>query len=165
MIFGAVLLAEIIVRAARGRWPKLGRGGLLAIVYAFFLVFLFLLEGVLFCRTGAYVFAGVVPSLTMWSGHEYQYPLYQLVIGSSWFTAFTALRLFSNAEGWTFVERGADRINVGSKTRTSYRFLARVAACNLIFLATYNLPMNIIGAHVALWPSAIMNHSYFSYFG
>jgi hypothetical protein len=164
VIFGAVLLAEMVIRAARRRWPNLRRGGLLAIVFAFFLPFLFLLEGVLFARTGAYVFAGVVPSLTLWSGHEYQYPLYQLVLGSIWFTGFTALRLFSNAEGWTVVERGAENLDVGTKARTAYRFLARVAACNLVFLVAYTVPMIIIGAHVAPWPPFIVNHSYFAYF-
>jgi hypothetical protein len=164
VIFGFVLFAEVVIRAARRRWPNLGRGGLLAVVFVFFLGFLFLLEGVVFARTAAYVFAGVVPSLTLWSGHEYQYPLYQLVIGSIWFTGFTALRLFSNAQGWTVAERGAETLEVGSKARTVYRFLARVGACNLVFLVTYCVPMNVIGALVAPWPPSIANHSYFSYF-
>ena len=164
VMFSVVLLAEMVIRAARRRWPNLGRGGLLAVVFVFFLAFLFVLEGMVFARTGAYVYAGVVPSLTLWSGQEYQYPLYQLAIGSTWFTGFTALRLFSNAQGWTVVERGAESLGVGDKARTAYRFLARVAACNLVFLVTYCVPMNIVGAQVDPWPPSIANHSYFSYF-
>ena len=164
VIIGVVLLAEMVMSAARRRWPNLGRAELLAIAFVFFLAFVFLLEGVIFARTGAYVWGGVVPSLTLWSGREYQCPVYQLIIGSIWFTGFTALRVFSNAQGWTVAERGAETLNVGNKSRTAYRFLARVAACNLVYLVTYCVPMNLIGAHVSPWSPSIENHSYFSYF-
>jgi Spirocyclase AveC-like len=164
MIFAVLLLGEWVVRVARRRWPNLGRGPILVILAAVFATFMLVVEGMVFARTGAYGWGGVVPSLTLWSGEAYQFPLYQLLMGTIWFTSFAALRLFSDDNGWTVVERGAESLDVGSKTRTAYRFFARVAACNLVFLLTYNVPMNLIGAHVEPWPPSIGGHSYFSYF-
>jgi hypothetical protein len=64
-------------------------------------------------------YASAVPALTQWAGQPHQ---------------------FRNDKGQSRVERGIDALKLPQTGRTGARFLAIMGACQLIMLATYNIP-------------------------
>ena len=90
----------------------------------------------------------------MWGGRTYQFPLYEPFFVAPVLTAMGALRFFRDGKGRVAIERGIDQVR-GSRRRVGgLRVLAFVGFINLISLATYAVPMNLIGLHVDPFPEA-----------
>jgi hypothetical protein len=135
-----ILLAFVIVRRIHARHPQLGTAGVLAlwaVVVTPIVVFL----DILLVRFGVYIYAGTIPSLTLFSGHYYQYPLYEILCFGMLAVGWGAIFSFRDDKGYSFVERGVDRVRATPRQRTALRFLALSGFLNVVFLVVYNLPM------------------------
>lgn len=150
---GPAMLATIVMRKAKRRWPGLGRVGVVMCGLAFILLFEFTVEP-LFLRTGLWAYPGAIQELTLFAGHTYQYPVYEGVLVALWWGAFACLRYFRDDKGQSWAERGLDRVGGRRRRRGAVRFLALLGICNVIFLATFSVPMMFISAHSDAWPAA-----------
>jgi hypothetical protein len=156
---GGVLLANAVMRRAKARWPGLGTAGIIGVAMVFCMAFDFVLETI-WMRLGIYTYAGSIRWLTLFSGHYYQFPIYEVVFAGGMFTAFACVRYFQNDKGLSVAERGVDELRVSRRARTSLRFLAIVGIINVLMLVTYNLPMQWFGTHADPWPEDITKRSY-----
>jgi hypothetical protein len=156
---GPVIVGCYVMRRAKVRWPHIGTVGLLATCFGFFVVFDLIAES-LWMRLGFYAYPGSISWLTLFHGHYYQFPIYELVLAPALYTAWAACRHFRNDKGQTFAERGIDRVGVAGTKKTGLRFLALVGICNLIFVL-YMIPVAIAGLYASPWPEDITTRSYF----
>jgi hypothetical protein len=85
-------------------------------------------------------YASAVPALVPWAGQPHQFPLYEIVSWCGTYTGLACLHQFRNDKGQSRVERGIDALKLPQTGRTGARFLAIMGACQLIMLATYNIP-------------------------
>lgn len=104
-----ILLAFVVVRRIHARHPQLGTAGILAL-WALVLTPIVVFLDILFVRLGAYVYAGTIPSLTLFSGNYYQYLLYEILCFGMLAVSWGAVFSFRDDKGYTFVERGVDRV-------------------------------------------------------
>jgi uncharacterized protein DUF5135 len=146
---------------AKARWPRLGAGGLFLIACLAGAIMDAILDP-LYVRLGLYSWAGAVKSWTLWYGHYYQFPLYEIPTIAIWFGATASIRFFMDDKGYSFVERGIERVAAGAKTKTWLRFLALTGVLNLFFFGFYCLPLGVIATHASTVPPDIQKRSYFT---
>jgi hypothetical protein len=158
-IFGGMVLINILMRQARTRWPGLSNVRLALFSLAGVFVIDFVLE-LFWMRLGAYNYAGAVKSLTLFHGHYYQFPVYEVVLWGGAWAGFAFVRFFRDDKGHTVAERGVEELRVTNKQKTTVRFLAIVGIMNVIFLG-YSLSWNWLSLHSDAWPADIQNRSYF----
>jgi hypothetical protein len=153
------MLGARYLDAIRRRAPRISNVGLVAILFATMLVAWPIIEGGMYVPLGFFAFPGGAFSLFPDAYHKY--PLPQVLCASAYMVAFTALRYFKNDKGQTLAERGIDRLDVGIRSRTALRLLALVGVANLVFLATYNIPLAAwTGATTGAWPADLQSRSY-----
>ena len=146
---------------AKARWPRLGAGQMFLIAVLIGAVMDAILDP-LYVRLGLYTWAGALKSWTLWYGHYYAFPLYEIPTIALWFGATAWIRFARDDKGLSFVERGIDRIRVGgAKTKTFIRFLALTAIVNVLFLVFYNLPLGLVSLH-STWSRDDQSRSYFT---
>jgi hypothetical protein len=156
----SVLAGGFIMDRARRRWPRLSRLQVITLCY-FTMALVDLAGELVWVRSGFYTFIGPsFPSLTLFYGHYYQFPMYETFILCLPMTAFTCLRYFRNDRGQTIVERGIDQVQGSLAKKTALRFLALLGICNIIFLGLYNVPMQWFGFHVTTPVHDVLDHSY-----
>ena len=157
-IFGAMILACGVMRRVKQRRPNIGTIGLLGSCLAFFIVF-DLISELTFMRLGLYSYAGAIDWLTLFHGHYYQLPVYELLFWPLAWTAFAGLRYFRDDKGRTFAERGVDDLRVSPAKKYGLRFLALAGALNVLFFI-YNGPQIWWGLQADSWPQDIQKRSY-----
>lgn len=160
LVFGMAVVGSVIMRQAKTRWPQLGTFGVIAVCFVTFVVFDFIFEPP-FMLLGLWVYPGSIKSMTLFHGHYYQFPLYEPLIASMWWTAFASIRYFKNDRGQTLMERGIEHIRGGERKRTGLRMLACVGIVNVAFLA-YNIPAAFLGLYADEWPEDIVKRAYFT---
>jgi hypothetical protein len=159
--FAGAWFGCFVLRRLRARWPNLGPAALIAVLFVAMMVFDFVLEGLVAIPTGLYVYAG--GHLSLFPDSYTKFPVLEAVCAGATLTGLAALRFFKNDRGETFVERGSNRMSGGIVRKTLLRFLALVAATQLIPFVTYNLPQGILaGADSGVWPASIQRLSYFN---
>lgn len=157
-VFGAVVFSNVVMRKAKARWPQLGTVGMIAVCLGFFIIFDLVAEGI-WVRTGIYFYPGAIRSLSLFPGHYYQFPVYEvLLFGVSW-AAWGCLRWFRDDKGRTIAERGIDDIRATPKQKTWLRFLALVGATNVLYLWC-NVGWQVFSLHSDPWPKDITSRSY-----
>lgn len=138
----------------RARTPEIGFFRLLGTTFLAFVVFDLVLETVIL-RTQLFSYASTVPSLTLFAGQKYQFPLYETVSWSSTYLGLACIHHFRDDKGRTLVERGIDKLRVTGRARTFARFLAIMGACQLVMLVTYNIPYVYWGMHAGPMPKSL----------
>lgn len=159
ILFTGVVVANLVMRAAKRRWPRLSKTDLALICFAFFVVGDLLIEPQVL-RLGINVYPGAIRSLSLFPGTYYQFPLYEAVFFPACCTAWACLRYFRNDKGETLAERGIDDLRLTGRRKTVVRFLALAGLCNAIFLGVYNVPMQFFGLRADSWPEDITKRSY-----
>lgn len=135
---GIAMACCAAMRWAKGRWPSMGKVGLVSVALVTGAILDLLLE-VLFVRTEMYQYTGAVQWLSLWGGERYQFPLYEpLLWGAGVWGVLGAVRYFVDDRGRSVVEKGADELRIPTKARTGLRLLAVVGLVNLLF-GLYNL--------------------------
>ena len=159
-IFAPLVPANFVMRKAKNRWPQMGKLGLVAVCYVFFVVFDALLEPALMFFTGYFAYPGAIRQLTVFHGHYYQFPIYEAVIGGACYTGWACVRYFRNDKGETLADRGLEESSASRRQKSGLRFLSLVGLFSVIYLA-YFIPMAITGLYSHAWPDDILNRSYF----
>jgi hypothetical protein len=160
--FGFIFVANHLMKkieARRGR--PFGGIGLFLVAFALLAGADFVLE-VAWVRLGLYIYPSTVKGLTLFSGHLYQFPIYESICwGASW-AALACARYRRNDRGETVCEHGVGRLRTSPRAKTLIRFLAFVAVANLGYTA-YNVETALISRHGGPWPQEILDRPYFTY--
>ncbi|ORA11275.1 hypothetical protein BST14_18895 [Mycobacterium arosiense ATCC BAA-1401 = DSM 45069] len=156
---GPTLAACWLLRRVRARWPHLSNRRLAVICFIGFVTFDMVFEP-LATFAGWWAWDGSIPSLTLFYGHYYQYPLYEAVLWGAFWAGATCLRFFVDDKGHTFAEKGITTLRLSPRHSTVVRLLALIGFMNALYLA-YMIPMQLFGLH-AEWPADIANRSYFT---
>jgi hypothetical protein len=156
-----VFIANWLMRKAKARWPRLGSVGLVIGSFLFFFL-LDLIAEVAWIRTGAYQYGSTIKSLTLFSGHWYQFPVYESFWVAVLWTMWSSVRYFRNGKGQTLVERGIDKVRTTPKRKQLLRFIALVGVLNVIYLIGYVMPMWYFTIKSDPWPADTQGRSYFT---
>jgi hypothetical protein len=143
----------------RTRNPSIGFFRLLGTTFLAFVVFDLLLE-TLITRTQLFSYSSTVPSLTLFAGTKYQFPLYETVSWCATYLGLACIHHFRDDKGRTLVERGVDKLRVTGRARTFARFLAIMGACQVVMLVTYNIPYVYWGMHSGPTPKALADEAW-----
>ncbi|KUJ64073.1 hypothetical protein ACZ90_62415 [Streptomyces albus subsp. albus] len=81
---------------------------------------------------GIFFWSRAVPELTLFSGHWFQFPLYEVLMAGIFFTSMAIVRYFADERGETPVERGASLL--APRRAVWFRFLAVAAVANVAYL-------------------------------
>jgi hypothetical protein len=138
-----------IMRKTKERHPAIGIAGLVAVCFAANMLFDLMLE-IGFVRTKLYVYTAAIPSLTLFDGNYYQFPLYESLFWGATMAGGSLLLYFRDDKGRFFVERGSEKI-VNPTSRTFLRILAVGGLLNLIYLL-YNMLMWFASFHAGPMP-------------
>jgi hypothetical protein len=141
------MLGCFIMRRIKQYFPQAGGITGLFCVFLAMAIFDAIVE-IYFVRTGAGAYPGVVRSLSIWPGTPLEWPLYEGAIMGWTLTAFAALRYFRDDKGFSFVERGADKLALPAAGKTFVRFLAIVGVTHSIYLILYFVPWNAFALHI-----------------
>lgn len=154
-----MMLGARYMDAIRRRRPRIGNAALVAVLAGTWLVVWPIIEAGMYTPLGFFAFPG--GAFSVFPDAYHKYPLPQVLCASAFMIAFTALRYFKNAEGQTIAERGIDRLRLGLRGSAALRLLALVGICNVIYLATYNVPLAAwTGATTGAWPADLQSRSY-----
>ena len=157
--FGCSGLAVGTMRWAQSRRPHISKLGLVGVAFLTMALFDFVLE-IFWVRLGVFIYPSTIPSLTLWSGELYQFPIYESIIWGAGWAAMACLRFFRDDRGRTFVERGVDTLGVSEPRKTALRFCALAGAAN-VFLLAYNLVAGSLAPLGTDWPEHVADKSYF----
>ncbi|MCZ7526756.1 MAG: spirocyclase AveC family protein [Acidimicrobiia bacterium] len=149
-VYGWFLFASMMtcaaMRWAKRRWPHLGSTGLVTVGFASMILFDFVLE-VFFVRTHMYIYASVVKELTIFHGTWNQFPIYESFLWGGMMAATGVLRYFRDDRGRSVVERGVDQLEATTTKKNILRILAVSGCLNVMFIFTYNLPIQVFNLH------------------
>jgi uncharacterized membrane protein YhdT len=154
------VLGCLVLGRVRDRFPRVPKAGLVAICYLTMMVVSVLLEGQLFMRLGLYLETGW--SFDVLDSTYSHNPLRNILLFGVLFTGLTSLRFFRNDRGQTLVERGAERLGSGGGRALALRFLAVLAAVQVIIGVGYHLPMALstLVFPDAYWHDVMVDNSY-----
>jgi len=159
-IFFPIIPANYAMRKAKERWPQMGKFGVAAVCYVFFVIFDSMLEPALMFLTGYFSYPGAIKGLTLFSGRYYQFPVYEAVFGGICYTGWACIRYFRNDRGETFADRGLTESARSPRQQSGLRFLSLVGVVNVIYLA-YFVPMIVMSLYSDPWPKDILERSYY----
>ncbi|MBA2348470.1 MAG: spirocyclase AveC family protein [Solirubrobacterales bacterium] len=157
------VLIGIKMGCATMRWARTrfgwGPARLIAACFAAMLVFDFVLEGLFWAPLGFYSLTGGHFSLFPDTYHKF--PLHEAAYGAAFFTAPALLAFFTNDKGETVVERGMTEMKGSVRRKTALRLLALIAALQVSYLLTYNLPIALfVSAEPGTWPKDVQQRTY-----
>lgn len=159
LVFAASVVGCAIMRKAKSRWPGLSSLGVISVCLVVFFIGDLIME-IVFLRLGMYTYVGGVDALSLFDDKHYKTPVYEMFLFALSLTVFAALRYYRNDRGLTVAEKGADDLRCSTKQRTWIRLLAIIGWTQVLYLATYATPLNIINLHAGPWPEDVQKRSY-----
>jgi hypothetical protein len=161
MVFPVTLFCTWVMKKLRGRWPTISNIRLIFCTFMVGFVFDFVTE-LPWMHLGFYNFWSTWPALTVSYGHYYQFPIYEAVGMSIWWTSFACLRFYRNDRGETYVERGVNELRIPAPAKTLARFLALLASGSTLYLVLYNVPIQFVSLLTKpAWINDAQQRSYF----
>lgn len=154
-----MFLGSWVMRKVQARFPKISKLGLIGVCYAVMFLFDVVLEGLLWLPMGVFAYQG--GHWGIFADTYHKFPLHEgLTIGAT-FTAVACLRYFTNDKGQMLAERGSEEIR-GNGKKLAARIFATIAAVQIAFFITYNVPNFWVGMHSTEWNKDIQERSYFT---
>jgi uncharacterized membrane protein YhaH (DUF805 family) len=147
-------------RMMKKRFPRLGTPGALVVAYLIPVLGDVVLEGFIWMKTGFYAYPGA-PGPHLFGGQASAYPILEGILIGFLIAPYALLRYYKDDKGYTFVERGIDKVKVGRNGKVLLRFLALLAVAQGIYFFCYNIWAYQIGVHQQTWPKAVQQRSYF----
>ena len=157
---GSSILAGAAMHRARRNWPDVSIVRLVVCCYLVMVAFDSIIE-IVWLRMGMYTYTSTIDWLTLFHGHYYQFPIYEVLVFAASMCAIACVRSFRDDRGYTVAERGADEVTTNNRKRFTLRFLALVGIMNACYLS-YNLVFQWTGTHVTDTTPDISNRSYFT---
>ena len=147
------------MQALRDRYPRAHWSVLVVCGLITAMILDIVLEGEMFMRLGWYAEAGWALN----QGEYYQLPFHNIVGAMFIFAALGCLVYFRNDQGQTFCERGVERLQKNSAMQIGVRFLAVLAALQLIMAVCYYFPVALFQKYYpSHWPESISSQSYWN---
>jgi Spirocyclase AveC-like len=104
-------------------------------------------------RTGVYMYPGGIRGVSLFAGETYQFPLTEgFFFGGLGVGSLAALKHFKDDRGYTFVERGVERLGLSVARQTLLRFLAIFGFFHAAFLLLYGVPNQWLATHSDPFP-------------
>jgi hypothetical protein len=158
LVFIQVLIVLALLRRLTARFPTMGPIAKVAFIVVALTVLDTIIESLLL-RTGIYAYPGGIRSITLYAGHTYQLPMSEPVLFAGLaLGAVACLSYFRDDRGQTIVERGLDRVNVGTKRRQAVKFFAIFGSVHLAFFALYFVPQQFFATHSDAFPKGYKSY-------
>ena len=158
LVFSQVIFVLWLLRKIKARWPGTGALSAIATIFVGLTITDTIVEG-LVLRTGAYAYPGGIRAITLFAGQTYQIPMSETVLfGGLGLGAIACLSYFRDDRGQTVVERGIDRINIGTKAKQAIKFFAIFGAIHLGFLLLYMVPQQWFATHSDRFPDGYKSY-------
>ena len=154
-IVGGTILGCAVLRKIQQRWPNISSLGMFAILWLAILPLDILFENLLFVRTEAYGFPGVIRDFSLWPGTRYQFPLYEAPLMATFLCLLVAVRWFRDDRGRSVIERGVESVRFlrGSRKRQKVAsLLAVTGAIHVVITVTYIIPWNWLAVKTDTFP-------------
>jgi len=159
LYFGGALVGNYVMNKARERNPEIGAPKLMALS-VLVCSFVFMCLELSWMRTGFYIYPNVIPSLTLFAGHYYQLPIYEIIIDGFLTASMSWIVFFRNDKGETVVERGLSNLKLSQGKKSLMSVLAFAFIMNLLFGA-YNVVVQPFMHQGHTVPLTIQERSYF----
>jgi hypothetical protein len=158
--FLMVVIVGWIFRVTRKRYPRMSIVSMWFVAFVPMMVVGTLWEA-LFMVMGSHHYGSAIRAVTLNPGHYYAFPVYQGITASLLYTTWGAMRFFRDEHGYSFAERGIDRLNVSAAVKGWMRFFAVSGAVTAIFFVFYHVPNALIALRGDAWPHDVQDRSYF----
>jgi hypothetical protein len=159
--YGMVLFVNVLMRRLYVWRPRLSMPATWTITFVPTLILGSILES-LMMRMGSHTYGGSIRWLTISPGKYYEFPIYQGITGAILFTTWGAMRFYRDDQGYSFAERGIQKLKVGKRATGWLRFFAVSGAITTIFFLGYHLPNALFAAEGGAWPHSVLQRSYFT---
>ncbi|MEV6558153.1 spirocyclase AveC family protein [Nocardia sp. NPDC051756] len=149
-----------VMRWCARRWPRLSKPQLVMCCFGGFLLTEPLLDA-LYTTTSFYQYGHGIPELTLWSGERYQIPLTEVLASCSFFTSYSVLRYFRDADDHSIAERGIDEAGMSGLRSAISRILGvagYIAIVSGLFMVMFNWGTIYGGPAPADMPSYMVNN-------
>lgn len=143
------------------RFPQVGTAGALVACYAGIFIFDVVIEAFIWMRTGFFVYPGGRQLGTIFGESYLAFPFIEAALIGVLLTPYVLLIQYKDDKGRFFVERGIDRVKLGSKGKTAVRFLAILAIAHVFYFSCYNIWAYHIGANATEYPREVQQRSHF----
>jgi hypothetical protein len=148
-----------IMNKVKVRWPRISNTSLIVAGIGSGMLLDFLTEHVMISFQ-LLSYLGVVPSLTLWYGTIYQFPLYEAVFFGGVVGFSGVVWYFKDDKGQTWAERGLDKLRIarGNAMKTLLRFFAMVGLLQSALFFFYTLPMQLFSVNAAPFPAEVPSY-------
>jgi hypothetical protein len=103
--------------------------------------------------TGIYAYPGAIRGLAIFPGRTYQFPMSSAICFGAVFVATATLRFFTDADGHSWVERGAGYVAKSLRMQTLLRFLAVFGFVQVSMFVLFTIPIQWVGLMSDPWPA------------
>jgi hypothetical protein len=159
VMFGFTGFGCAAMRRVRAKRPAISKWQLFAVAWLT-MGLIDLVAEVGWVRLQLFVYPVTIPTLTIFPGRVYQFPVYESVIWGFGWAILCALRFFRNEKDETMVEKGLQVGRNSKRHSTLLRFLAIVGVCNLT-LVGYNAVFGLVSMQGSSdWPSSFTSRPY-----
>lgn len=142
-----------VLNSIKARFPRLSRFRLAAIGIATLILLDTIFESLLL-RTGVYAYPAGIRWMTLFAGQTYQFPLSEgLTYGGGVIGSTLVLLLYRDDRGETWVERGLDKVRLGTSGRQWVKFLALLAYVHVCMFAFFFVPTQWFALHADAFPT------------
>jgi hypothetical protein len=93
------------------------------------------------CQVGIWAFTGAIRDYSIFGGHWYQFPLYEMVFWGGMSGLLANVMYWTNDKGQTFVERGIEKLKMSPASKGLFRYLAVLGVFQSILLIAYSMPI------------------------
>lgn len=135
------VLGSWFLRRCQVWLPSLSVVGHCVILWLLLCLQVFLFE-IGLVHSGLFSFFGTYGPLTIWAGTGHQLPLYEITGVATFDLGLALVRFSRDAQGLSFVERGADRLALPPLAKRTLSWLAMLGAVHLIGFFGFFVPYN-----------------------
>ena len=151
--------AMFLMQHCKERWPSLSNGRLIliGIVTGMFLDWAGEHTMISF-QLMAYL--STVPSLTLFPGELYQFPLYEAFFFGGVLGFTGVVMYFKDDRGYTWAERGVDKLRVARSRggKTLVRWLAMMGLFHTVMFFFYSVPMQLFAINGGPFPENVPSY-------
>lgn len=144
----------------RRRDPSISTFAMIARTFGVMCVIDVVVENIM-VRTQLISYSATIPKLTLFSGTDHQWPVYEVLSWPGTFILLSCLHFFRDEQGRSWPERGIDQLRVRSaKLKTFLRFSAIAGACQLCILVAFNIPYFFYALHSGPMPAPFIEREW-----
>lgn len=151
-MFGSAVFGCWFVRRVQARYGRISTLSCFVALFSTVAVIDFIVENV-FMRTQFAAYTGGLRGLTLFAGHYYQFPVYEVFIIALFAVGMTSIRFFRDGEGRSLAERGIAALALSPRVERPVRFLAITGMVQLWFIVGYFVPYNFFALISNVFPA------------